>query len=115
MPDFKNIVNLPEYGEIGRVAAKRLDPEILLRYYEKLSPDQIAAFSQKLSMAFERVAAKKTEILMNKNISNIEREINNAKEAGNTDLVTTLQSRLLDAQNMAPVVPKDVTNPREPL
>jgi simple sugar transport system permease protein len=59
LPDFKNIVNLPEYGEIGRVAAKRLDPEILLRYYEKLSPDQIAAFSQKLSMAFERVAAKK--------------------------------------------------------
>ena len=110
LPDFKNIVNLPEYGEIGRVAAKRLDPEILLRYYEKLSPDQIAAFSQKLSMAFERVAAKKTEILMKKNISNIEREINNAKEAGNTDLVTTLQSRLLDAQNMAPVVPKDVTN-----
>ena len=110
LPDFKNIINLPEYGEIGRVAAKRLDPEILLSYYEKLPVEKVNAISQKLSMAFERVATKKTEILINKNVSNLERELVNAKEAGNNDLVNTLKERIADAYNMPPVVPKDVTN-----
>ena len=110
LPDFKNIINLPEYGEIGRVAAKRLSPETLLSYYEKLSSEQIATFTQKLTFAFERAAAKKTEILMSKNLLNLERELTNAKEAGNSDLIATLNQRIADVGNMPSVVPKDVTN-----
>lgn len=110
LPDFKNMIDVPGYGEMERAVAKTLPESDLLSIFATLPTSTVSKLSEKLTLINERVAIRKTEILEEKTLANLQHELNNAMASGNETMIAILQSRI-DAGVDVPVsVAKTVTN-----
>ena len=110
LPDIKNIISLPGHGEIGRDDAKNLPDDELQGFHDKLSSIDASSIRENLTLVSERVASRKTEILEQKALSNLERDLASARESGNEGMIKILESKLETGLNLPPVTPKIVTD-----
>ena len=109
LPDIKNIIFLSGHGEIERDKAKILPSSDLMELFKMIPDKTVLVLKEKLNLINERVALRKTEILEQKAIASIERDLNNAIQSGNKNLANTLQGKLDSGVDIQPVVAKSVT------
>jgi len=83
IPDIKNIINVPGYGEMEREAAKALPEGDLQAIVSSLPADTITAITERLEYTYNRVAEAKTDLLIAKGVKPLERALENALASGN--------------------------------
>ncbi|MEC7418411.1 MAG: ABC transporter permease [SAR324 cluster bacterium] len=108
LPDIKNIVELPGYGEIERSKIAVLPKAEIQKIYNSLSPEEISSFSEKISYSNFMMAENKTQMVHQKTLESLGRDIEHAQQSGNTQLLETLQTRLAEHANPIPVPPAPV-------
>ena len=109
IPDIKNIINVPGYGEMEREAAKALPEADLQAIVSSLPADTIAAITERLEYTYNRVAEAKTDILLAKGVKPLERALENALASGNDYMANTIQDKIANFK-IDPVVAKTVTD-----
>ena len=109
IPDIKNIIDLPGYGEMERDAAKALPEAELKSIADSLPADTIASITEKLEYTYNRVAEAKTDILLAKGVKPLERALENAIASGNEYMANIIQDKIANFK-IDPVVPKTVTD-----
>jgi len=109
IPDLKNIIDLPGYGEMERDAAKALPEADLKSIADSLPADTIASITERLEYTYNRVAEAKTDILLAKGVKPLERALENAIASGNEYMANTIQDKIANFK-IEPVVPKTVTD-----
>lgn len=109
IPDLKNIIDLPGYGEMERDAAKALPEAELKSIADSLPADTIASITERLEYTYNRVAEAKTDILLAKGVKPLERALENAIASGNEYMANTIQDKIANFK-IEPVVPKTVTD-----
>lgn len=109
IPDIKNIINLPGYGEIEREAAKALPEADLLSIVNTLPNDKVVSITERLQYTYQRIADAKTDIIAAKGAKPLERALENAINSGNEVMAATIQDKI-DNFKVTPVVPKSVTD-----
>jgi simple sugar transport system permease protein len=109
IPDIKNIINLPGYGEIEREAAKALPEADLLSIVNTLPTDKVVSITERLQYTYQRIADAKTDIIAAKGAKPLERALENAINSGNEVMAATLQDKIANFK-VTPVVPKSVTD-----
>ena len=108
LPDIKNIVELPGYGEIERSKVAVLPKAEIQKIYNSLSPEEVSSFSEKISYSNFMMAENKTRMVHQKTLESLGRDIEHAQQSGNTQLLETLQTRLAEHANPIPVPPAPV-------
>ena len=83
IPDIKNIINLPGYGEMEREAAKYLPETDLISILKNLPVEVITKITEKLEYTSQRVAEAKTDLLITKGVKPLERALENAIASDN--------------------------------
>ena len=109
IPDIKNIIEVPGYGEMEREAAKALPEADLQAIVSSLPADTIAAITERLEYTYNRVAEAKTDILLAKGVKPLERALENALASGNDYMANTIQDKIANFK-IDPVVAKTVTD-----
>jgi len=109
IPDIKNIIEVPGYGEMEREAAKALPEADLQAIVTSLPADTIAAITERLEYTYNRVAEAKTDILLAKGVKPLERALENALASGNDYMANTIQDKIANFK-IDPVVAKTVTD-----
>lgn len=109
IPDIKNIIEVPGYGEMEREAAKALPEADLQAIVSSLPADTIAAITERLEYTYNRVAEAKTDILLAKGVKPLERALENALASGNDFMANTIQDKIANFK-IDPVVAKTVTD-----
>ena len=109
IPDIKNIIEVPGYGEMEREAAKALPEADLQAIASSLPADTIAAITERLEYTYNRVAEAKTDILLAKGVKPLERALENALASGNDYMANTIQDKIANFK-IDPVVAKTVTD-----
>ncbi len=109
IPDLKNIIDLPGYGEIEREAAKSLPEADLTAIASSLPAETIASITERLEYTYQRVADAKTELLLQKGVKPLEKALENAIASGNEFMANTIQDKIANFK-IEPVVPKTVTD-----
>jgi len=109
IPDIKNIIEVPGYGEMEREAAKALPEADLTAIANSLPADTIAAITERLEYTYNRVAEAKTEILIAKGVKPMERALENALASGNDYMANIIQDKIANFK-IEPVVAKTVTD-----
>jgi len=109
IPDIKNIIQLPGYGELEREAAKSLPESDLLAIFQTIPAETVAIISERLTYTYERVASAKTGIMEAKGVKPLERALENAIESGNENMVATIRDKIATF-NIDPVTPKSLTD-----
>ena len=109
IPDIKNIIQLPGYGELEREAAKSLPESDLLAIFQTIPAETVAKISERLTYTYERVASAKTGIMEAKGVKPLERALENAIESGNENMVATIRDKIATF-NIDPVTPKSLTD-----
>ena len=109
IPDIKNIINVPGYGEMEREAAKALPEGDLQAIVSSLPADTITAITERLEYTYNRVAEAKTDLLIAKGVKPLERALENALASGNDYMANTLQDKIANFK-IDPVVAKTVTD-----
>ena len=109
IPDIKNIINVPGYGEMEREAAKALPEADLQAIVSSLPADTITAITERLEYTYNRVAEAKTDLLIAKGVKPLERALENALASGNDYMANTLQDKIANFK-IDPVVAKTVTD-----
>ena len=109
IPDIKNIIEVPGYGEMEREAAKALPEADLQAIVSSLPVDTIAAITERLEYTYNRVAEAKTDILLAKGVKPLERALENALASGNDYMANTIQDKIANFK-IDPVVAKTVTD-----
>ena len=109
LPDIKNIIHLPERGEIELSKAKKLPHEDLMSVYDTMTPDQIVSLTEKITFNNIRFAETKTQINETKALESFARDLKFAEQSGNTTLQETLKTRI-ETLDIPPVAPKTVTD-----
>ena len=108
LPDIKNMVELPGYGEIERSKVGVLPPEEIQRVYDSLPAEEVKTFTEFVSFSNTTVAETKTQLLHQKTLESLSRDIEFAQKSGNTQLLETLQTRLAEHAEPVPVPPAQV-------
>ena len=108
IPDIKNIINLPGYGEMEREAAKYLPDGDLLSIVKNLPSDVIYKITERLEYTFQRVAEAKTNLLIAKGVKPLEKALENAVASDNEYMIKTIQEKIENFK-IDPVIPKSVT------
>ena len=109
IPDIKNIINVPGYGEMEREAAKALPEADLQAIVSSLPADTITAITERLEYTYNRVAEAKTDLLIAKGVKPLERALENALASGNDYMANTIQDKIANFK-IDPVVAKTVTD-----
>ena len=109
IPDIKNIINVPGYGEMEREAAKALPEGDLQAIVSSLPADTITAITERLEYTYNRVAEAKTDLLIAKGVKPLERALENALASGNDYMANTIQDKIANFK-IDPVVAKTVTD-----
>ena len=109
IPDIKNIINVPGYGEMEREAAKALPEADLQAIVSSLPADTIMAITERLEYTYNRVAEAKTDLLIAKGVKPMERALENALASGNDYMANTIQDKIANFK-IDPVVAKTVTD-----
>ncbi len=109
IPDIKNIINVPGYGEMEREAAKALPEADLQAIVSSLPADTITAITERLEYTYNRVAEAKTDLLIAKGVKPMERALENALASGNDYMANTIQDKIANFK-IDPVVAKTVTD-----
>ncbi len=109
IPDIKNIINLPGYGEIEREAAKSLPEADLMAIAQSLPADTVAKITERLEYTYQRVADAKTEIIAAKGVKPLERALENALASGNDFMADTIRDKIATFK-VDPVAAKAVTD-----
>ena len=109
IPDIKNIINVPGYGEMEREAAKALPEADLQAIVSSLPADTIMAITERLEYTYNRVAEAKTDLLIAKGVKPLERALENALASGNDYMANTIQDKIANFK-IDPVVAKTVTD-----
>ena len=109
IPDIKNIINVPGYGEMEREAAKALPEADLQAILSSLPADTITAITERLEYTYNRVAEAKTDLLIAKGVKPLERALENALASGNDYMANTIQDKIANFK-IDPVVAKTVTD-----
>ena len=109
IPDIKNIINVPGYGEMEREAAKSLPEGDLQAIVTSLPADTITAITERLEYTYNRVAEAKTDLLIAKGVKPLERALENALASGNDYMANTIQDKIANFK-IDPVVAKTVTD-----
>ncbi len=109
IPDIKNIINVPGYGEMEREAAKALPESDLQAIVSSLPADTITAITERLEYTYNRVAEAKTDLLIAKGVKPLERALENALASGNDYMANTIQDKIANFK-IDPVVAKTVTD-----
>ena len=109
IPDIKNIINVPGYGEMEREAAKSLPEADLQAIVSSLPADTITAITERLEYTYNRVAEAKTDLLIAKGVKPLERALENALASGNDYMANTIQDKIANFK-IDPVVAKTVTD-----
>ena len=109
IPDIKNIINVPGYGEMEREAAKSLPEADLQAIVSNLPADTITAITERLEYTYNRVAEAKTDLLIAKGVKPLERALENALASGNDYMANTIQDKIANFK-IDPVVAKTVTD-----
>ena len=108
IPDIKNIINLPGYGEMEREAAKYLPDGDLLSIVKNLPSDVIYKITERLEYTFQRVAEAKTNLLISKGVKPLEKALENAVASDNEYMIKTIQEKIENFK-IDPTIPKSVT------
>ena len=108
IPDIKNIINLPGYGEMEREAAKYLPDGDLLSIVKNLPSDVIYKITERLEYTFQRVAEAKTNLLISKGVKPLEKALENAVASDNEYMIKTIQEKIENFK-IDPAIPKSVT------
>jgi len=108
LPDIKNMVELPGYGEIERSKVAVLPQEEIHKIYQSLSPTEIESFTQKISFSNATVAETRSVLLHQKTLDSLSRDIENAQQSGNTKLLETLKTRLGENADVVAIPPNPV-------
>ena len=109
IPDIKNIINVPGYGEMEREAAKALPEADLQAIVSSLPTETITAITERLEYTYNRVAEAKTDLLIAKGVKPLERALENALASGNDYMANTIQDKIANFK-IDPVVAKTVTD-----
>ncbi|MGB1934083.1 MAG: ABC transporter permease, partial [Candidatus Puniceispirillaceae bacterium] len=109
IPDIKNIIEVPGYGEMEREAAKALPEADLQAIVSSLPADTITAITERLEYTYNRVAEAKTDLLIAKGVKPLERALENALASGNDYMANTIQDKIANFK-IDPVVAKTVTD-----
>ena len=109
IPDIKNIINVPGYGEMEREAAKSLPEADLQAIVSNLPADTITAITERLEYTYNRVAEAKTDLLIAKGVKPLERALENALASGNDYMANTIQDKIANFK-IDPAVAKTVTD-----
>ena len=109
IPDLKNIIDLPEYGELSRLDAKSLPEADLVSMAQTLPSDTIATLTERLAYTYNRVAEAKTAIMEAKGVKPLEKALENAVQSGNEYMVNAIQDKI-ENFSITPVVPKNVSD-----
>ena len=109
IPDIKNIIDVPGYGEMEREAAKALPEADLQAIVSSLPADTITAITERLEYTYNRVAEAKTDLLIAKGVKPLERALENALASGNDYMANTIQDKIANFK-IDPVVAKTVTD-----
>ncbi len=109
IPDIKNIINVPGYGEMEREAAKALPEADLQAIVSSLPADTITAITERLEYTYNRVAEAKTDLLIAKGVKPLERALENALASGNDYMANTIQDKIANFK-IDSVVAKTVTD-----
>ena len=108
IPDIKNIINLPGYGEMEREAAKYLPETDLISIVKNLPSDVISKITERLEYTSQRVAEAKTDILISKGVKPLERALENAIASNNEFMIKTIQDKIENFK-IDPVIPKSIS------
>ena len=108
IPDIKNIINLPGYGEMEREAAKYLPDGDLLSIVKNLPSDVIYKITERLEYTFQRVAEAKTNLLISKGVKPLEKALENAVASDNEYMIKTIQEKIENFK-IDPAIPKSVS------
>ncbi len=108
LPDIKNMVELPGYGEIERSKVAVLSQEEIHKIYQSLSPTEIESFTQKISFSNATVAETRSVLLHQKTLDSLSRDFENAQQSGNTKLLETLKTRLVENADVVAIPPNPV-------
>ena len=109
IPDIKNIINLPGYGEMEREAAKYLPETDLISILKNLPSDVITKITERLEYTSQRVAEAKTDLLIAKGVKPLEKALENAIASDNEFMIKTIQDKIENFK-IDPVTPKTVTD-----
>ena len=109
IPDIKNIINLPGYGEMEREAAKYLPETDLISILKNLPVEVITKITEKLEYTSQRVAEAKTDLLITKGVKPLERALENAIASDNEFMIKTIQDKIENFK-IDPVIPKTITD-----
>ena len=109
IPDIKNIIEVPGYGEMEREAAKSLPEADLQALVNSLPADTIATITERLQYSYNRVAEAKTDLLVAKGVKPLEQALENALASGNDFMANTIRDKINNF-NIEPVVAKTVTD-----
>ena len=94
IPDIKNIINLPGYGEMEREAAKYLPESDLISILKNLPSDVITKITERLEYTSQRVAEAKTDLLIAKGVKPLEKALENAIASDNEFMIKTIQDKI---------------------
>ena len=108
LPDAKNMVELPGYGEIERSKVSVLPQDVIHKIYNSLSPEEVEGFSQRVSFSNASVAEFKSVMLHQKTLETLNRDIGFAQESGNTKLLETLHERVAENAEIVLISPNPV-------
>jgi len=109
IPDIKNIINVPGYGEMEREAAKALPEADLQAIVSSLPADTITAITERLEYTYNRVAEAKTDLMIAKGVKPLERALENALASGNDYMANTIRDKIANFK-IDPAVAKTVTD-----
>lgn len=110
LPDFKNIINVPGFGEMERKDAKTLPAEDLVSIIKDVPANVLEKIKNNLMYVNEKVAATKTLIEQEKMTSSLLKTLASLKEQGRDEMAAKIQEKIDSGAGMTVIQPQAVND-----
>tara|TARA_B100001057_G_scaffold466982_1_gene524668 strand:- start:804 stop:2336 length:1533 start_codon:yes stop_codon:yes gene_type:complete len=110
LPDFKNIINVPGFGEMERKDTKTLPAEDLVSIIKDVPANVLEKIKNNLMYVNEKVAATKTAIQQEKITSSLLKTLASLKEQGRDEMAAKVQEKIDSGAGMTVIQPQAVND-----